>query len=55
MSTSKNVSIIYTLIARNEKIILSDFTDYSGNFPQISAMMLKKIKKNSKGEILYNE
>ena len=54
MSSAK-VSIIYTLIARNNKIIMCDFTDYSGNFQQISALVLNKIKKDNKCEIQYNE
>jgi hypothetical protein len=49
------VSIIYTLIARSSKIVLVDYTEYSGNFQQISLMMLNRIKKNSKCEIQYNE
>ena len=52
---SSKVSIIYTLIARGSKIVLADFTEYSGNFQQISLIMLGKIKKNSKCEIQYNE
>ena len=52
---SSKVSIIYTLIARGNKIVLADFTEYSGNFQQISLIMLGKIKKNSKCEIQYNE
>ena len=55
MSAPSSVSIIYTLIARNSKIVLCDFTEYSGNFSQISMVMLGKIKKNSKCEIQYNE
>jgi hypothetical protein len=50
-----SISIIYTLIARGGKIVLTDYTEYSGNFQQISLVMLNKIKRNSKCEIKYNE
>lgn len=47
--------IIYTLIARANKIILSDFTEYSGNFQQISLVILNKVNKEKKCTINYNE
>jgi hypothetical protein len=49
------MSIIYTLIARAGRIILTDYTEYSGNFQQISLMILGKLKKNIKGEIEYDK
>ena len=54
MSLNK-VEIIYSLIARASKIILCDYTDYSGNFQQISLLLLGKVKKNNKCEIVYDE
>lgn len=54
MSLNK-VEIIYSLIARASKIILCDYTDYSGNFQQISLLLLGKVKKNNKCEIIYDE
>ena len=54
MSTEK-VEIIYSLIGRSSQIILCDYTDYSGNFQQISLLLLEKIKKNNKCEIIYDE
>ena len=52
---SSQIKIIYTLIARSSKIVLCDFTEYSGNFQQISLVILGKIKKNSKCEVEYNK
>lgn len=46
-------SIIYVLIARGSKIILTDYSDYTGNFQKICLNVLLKIKKNSKGVIAY--
>ena len=54
-NNGKSVKIIYTLIARSSKIVLCDFTEFSGNFQQISLVLLGKIKKNSKCEVEYNE
>jgi len=52
---NNNIKIIYTLIARGSKIILCDFTEFSGNFQQISLVLLQKIKKNYKCEVEYNQ
>ncbi len=49
------MSIVYTLIARASKIVLTDYTDWSGNFQQISMVILGKIKKNTKCIIEYNK
>ena len=54
MSNNK-FEIIYSLIARSSKIILCDYTEYSGNFQQISLLLLDKVKKNNKCEIIYDE
>ncbi len=48
------MSIIYSLVSRSSKIILSDYTEYSGNFQQISQIILNKIKKEKKCSIDYN-
>ena len=39
------MEIIYTLISRSSKIILCDYTEYSGNFQQIPSLFLPKVKK----------
>lgn len=49
------MSIVYTLIARSNNIVLTDYTEYSGNFQQISVVILNKIKKDKKCSIDYNE
>ena len=54
-NNSNPVKIIYTLIARASKIVLCDFTEFSGNFQQISLLLLEKVKKNNKCEIIYDE
>ena len=40
------MSIFYALIAKNFDLILTEYTDYTGNFQQITRMLLYKIKKN---------
>ncbi len=49
------MSLIYTLIARPNKIILTDYTEFSGNFQQISLVILNKLRKNKKCSIEYDE
>ena len=48
------MSIVYTIIARSNKIVLTDYTEFSGNFQQISVFLLNKIKKNTRCTIEYN-
>lgn len=45
------MSFIYTLVARSADIVLVEYTDYSGNFQQISRSILNKIKPETKGKI----
>ena len=49
------MSFIYSIVARSKKIILTEYTEYTGNFPQISLLILNKIKSNKKCSISYNE
>ena len=49
------MSVLYTLIVRSSKVILTEYTDCSGNFQQISLLVLKKIEPNIKGLIEYNK
>ena len=55
MSLNEKNEFIYALIARSSKIVLCDYTEYSGNFQQISLILLNKIKKNKKCQVNYNE
>ena len=49
------MSFIYSLISRNSDVVLCEYTEYAGNFQQISRMLLRKIKKNSKYSIEYDK
>jgi hypothetical protein len=49
------MSFIYSFIARDPDIVLCEYTDYNGNFMQITRMVLLKIKKNAKYIINYNK
>ncbi len=49
------MSIIYTLVAKTNNVILCEYTEYSGNFQYISLIILKKIKPNKKCTIEYDK
>ena len=51
------MSIFYSLISKNFNIILTEYTDYTGNFQQITRILLYKLKNkyNDKGIIRYNK
>ena len=51
------MSIFYSLISKNFNIILSEYTDYTGNFQQITRILLYKLKNkyNDIGIIRYNK
>ena len=49
------MSIIYGLIAKNDDQVLCEYTEYKGNFEQISRMILRKIQKNSRRALIYDE
>jgi len=49
------MSILYALIARASDVVLCEHTEYAGNFQQISRVLLRKIKKNSKFSIEYDK
>lgn len=48
------MSIIYALIAQ-QSTPLCDYTDYKGNFQQISISVLKSAQKDTKGTMKYNK
>ena len=49
------MSIIhYVLIARSDRKILCDYSEESGNIPQIAARLLRKVKSNHKTIITYD-
>jgi hypothetical protein len=49
------MSIIYALIARSSDVVLSEYTEFSGNFQQISRIIMRKMKKNSKYTLSYDK
>ena len=48
------MSIIYSLIARNLDVVLCEYSDYNGNFQQITRMLLRSVKDNGKFTIEYD-
>ena len=40
------MSIVYSLVAKHPDIILVEWTAASGNFPQITRDIMKKVTKN---------
>ena len=49
------MSIIYAIIARDQDLILTDYSEYSGNFEQITLKLLKKTRPDSIASFTYND
>ena len=49
------MSILYSLISKDLGVVLSEYTEYSGNFQQITRMILKKVHPNTKYTIEYDK
>jgi hypothetical protein len=49
------MSIIYTLIARDSDKVLCEYSEYHGNFEQISRSLLKKVQKDHRATFLYDD
>ena len=49
------MSLIYSLIANRNKVVLAEHSEYNGNFSQISRMILGKIEKEGKVIINYDK
>ena len=49
------MSILYALVAREPDKVLSDYTEYSGNFQQISRIILQKIKQGDRCTVSYDK
>lgn len=49
------MSILYALISKSSDIVLCEHTEYAGNFQQISRVLLRKLKKNTKYSIEYDK
>lgn len=42
------MTIFYALIAKKRNIILSDYTEYSGNFQQYTMQLMNRIEEETK-------
>ena len=49
------MSIIYTCIVKNQKSVLCEYTEFNGNFQQISMKILKKIPNDENYSIEYDQ
>jgi hypothetical protein len=49
------MSIIYSLIAKGNDKVLCEYTEYHGNFEQISRSLLSKIQKNHRATFSYDD
>ena len=49
------MSLIYTIICRDHDKVLCEYTDYHGNFEQITRNLIKKTKTYAKATIVYDD
>lgn len=51
------MSLLYSLIARDQNGVLSEYSEYTGNFLQISRIFLQKyiFQNENRGAIIYNK
>ena len=49
------MSLIYSLIANEKKVVLAEHTEYEGNFSQVVRAILNKITKEGKSIINYEK
>lgn len=47
------MSIVYTLICKGSGKVLCEFTDYQGNFEQISRNLLRKVQPDTRATFNY--
>jgi len=47
------MSIVYTLICKNNDKVLCEYTEFQGNFEQISRNLLKKVQKDKRATFSY--
>lgn len=48
------MSLIYALIAKEKTKILTEFTDYGGNFEQMTIRLLQKVAECHRATFAYN-
>ena len=49
------MSIIYTVVAKSEDIVLCEYTAQVGNFQQITRGLLKKLQREATNCYQYNQ
>ena len=49
------MSIIYSLVSRSYDVVLSEHTEFAGNFQQISRLLMRKMLKKGKSSINYDK
>ena len=49
------MSILYSLISKDKDVVLTEYTEYSGNFQQITRALLRKVHQNTKYTIDYDK
>ena len=49
------MSIVYPVIAKSTDKILCEYSDYQGNFEQVSRNLLTKVEKESRATFTYGE
>jgi hypothetical protein len=49
------MSIILSIIAKQPDNVLCEYTDYSGNFQQVSRLVLQKVNQNTKCSINHDK
>ncbi len=47
------MSIVYTLICKGADKVLCEYTEYQGNFEQVSRSLLKKVELESRATFSY--
>ena len=48
------MSILYSLIAKNLETVLCEYSEYNGNFQQITRLLLRKVQPNRRFTIEYD-
>jgi hypothetical protein len=49
------MSIIYSLVSRSYDVVLSEHTEFAGNFQQISRLLMRKMLKKGKSSVSYDK
>ena len=49
------MSLIYTLIAKSFDMVICEYTEYHGNFEQVSRNLLKNVKAEYRATFCYDD